>query len=139
MVNIFLYCFLPIKFWYYKCFELSLAATIARLKPVLCDHVTSINNDYKEARDVGLTCWCYLSNNMPGSIFHESMWQGIIFFFVDAGWYFLLSSRWKRWNQFYHYKINGRGEILSYNRLSQIGLISFPWDLKSWTCQWISH
>ena len=99
------------------------------MKPVSCDHVTSFNYDDKKARDVGLTCWCHLSNNMPDSIFHESMRQGItcvcVFFcfcFFCAGWYFLFSSGWKRWNQFYHYNISGCGEILSYN-----GLLIQPW------------
>ena len=110
------------------------------LKPVSCDHVTSFSYDDKKARDVGLTCWCYLSNNMPGSIFHESMRQGITsFFFVfflnffGAGWYFLFSSGWKRWNQFYHYN-SERGEVLSYNGLRQMGwdwlAFSEIWSLK---------
>ena len=47
------------------------------LKPVSCDHVTEFNYDDKNARDVGLTCSCHLSNVMPDSIFHESMRQGI--------------------------------------------------------------
>ena len=47
------------------------------LKPVSCDHVTSFNHDDKKARDVGLTFWWHLSNNMPDSIFHESMRRGI--------------------------------------------------------------
>ena len=55
------------------------------MKPVSCDHVTSFNYDDKKARDVGLTCWCHLSNNMPDSIFHESMRQGITFFFLMRG------------------------------------------------------
>ena len=59
--------------------------------------------------------------------------------FLCAGWYFLFSSGWKRWNQFYHYNITGRGEILSYNGLRQMGLISLQWDLKSETCQGISE
>ena len=70
-----------------RVFELSLATTITVLKPVSCDHVTSFNYDGKKARDVGLTCWCHLSNIMPDGIFHESMRQGItwfllLFFFV---------------------------------------------------------
>ena len=53
------------------------------LKPVSCDHVTSFSYDGKKARDLRLTCVCYLSNIMPDSIFHESMRQGITcFFFV---------------------------------------------------------
>ena len=43
------------------------------LTPVSCDHVTSFNYDDKKARDVGLTCWCHLSNIMSDSIFHESI------------------------------------------------------------------
>ena len=38
---------------------------------------------------------------------------------------------WKRWDQFYRYNIGGREEILSYNSLRQMGLISLQWDLKS--------
>ena len=130
LLNIFLSCSLPIKSWCHKFFQLSLATTIRVLKPVSCDHLTSFNYDDKKARDVGLTCWCHLSNNMPDSIFHESMRQGItcvwrffcfcfvflffVVFLVCAGWYSLLSSGWKRWNRFYHYEISGHGEILSY-------------------------
>ena len=106
------------------------------MKPVSCDHVTSFNYDGKKARDVGLTCWCHLSNIMPDSIFHESMRQGItcLFLFVCFFWsgvILLFSSGWKRWNQFYHYNISGRGEILSYNELKQMRLITLQWDLKS--------
>ena len=77
LVSIFLFCSLPIKSYCHKFFKLSLATTITVLKPVSCDHVTSFNYDDKKARDVGLTCWCHLSNIMPDSIFHESMTQGI--------------------------------------------------------------
>ena len=60
------------------------------LKPVSCDHVTSFNYDDKKARDVGLTCWCHMRSNMPDSILHESMRQGItpvflFFFFLVRG------------------------------------------------------
>ena len=107
LVSIFLFCSLPIKSWCHKFFELSWATTITVLKPVSCDHVTSFNYDDKKVRDVGLTCWCHLSNIMTDSIFHESMRQGItcsvsfclfvfyilfvcclLFFFFFAGWYF---------------------------------------------------
>ena len=107
------------------------------LKLVSCDHVTSFNYDDKKARDVGLTCWRYLSNNMHDNIFHESMRQGVtcsvslFFCFFLCGVILLFSSGWKRWNQFYHYNISGRGEILSYNELKQMGLITLQWDLKS--------
>ena len=108
------------------------------LKPVSCNRVTSFNYDGKKGRGVGLTCWCHASHNMLDSIFHESMRQGITWdffilfiFFFGVRWYFLFSSEWKRWNQFYHYNISGRGEILSYNGLRQMGLISLQWDLKS--------
>ena len=62
------------------------------LKAGSCDHVTSFNYDYKKARDVGLTCGCHLSNNMPESIFHESMRLGItpFFFFFWCGVLFFL-------------------------------------------------
>ena len=78
LVSIYLFCFLQISrekpiFSVMLC----LATTITVLKPVSCDHVTSFNYDDKKARDVGLTCWCHLSNNMPDSIFHESMRKGI--------------------------------------------------------------
>ena len=62
----------------------------------------------------------------------------LLLFFLCARWYFLLSSWWKRWNQFYHYNISGCGEILSYKGLRQMGLISLQWDLKSETYQGIS-
>ena len=65
----------------------------------------------------------------------------LLLFFVFCffcGVTLLFSSGWKRWNQFYHYNISGRGEILSYNGLRQMGLISLQWDLKSETCQGIS-
>ena len=99
----------------------------------------------------------FLSNIMPDSIFHESMTQGItctvsfclfvfsylfvvcfffLFFFCVVIRLFFLG--WKRWNQFYHYKISGREEILNYNRLMRMGLISLQWDLKSEICQGIS-
>ena len=90
---------------------------------------------------------------MPDSISHESMRQGItcpvLFCFIVysylfivcsffAGWY-LFSSGWKRWDQFYYDNISGRREILNYNGLRQMGLISLQWDLKSETCQGISE
>ena len=147
-----MFCSLPIKSNCHKFFELSLAISITVLTLVSCDHVTSFNYDDKKARDVGLTCWCHLSSIMPDSIFHESMRQGItcsvlfcLFVFsylfvgsVLCGVVLLFPSGWKRWNQFYHYNISGRGEILNYKGLTQMGLISFQWDLKSETCQGIS-
>ena len=72
-----MFCYLPIKSWCHKLFELFLANTITALKPVSCDHVTSFNYDDKKARDVDLTCWCHQSNIMLDSIFHENMRQGI--------------------------------------------------------------
>ena len=63
----------------------------------------------------------------------------VLFCFVlFCGVILLFFSGWKRWNQFYHYNISGRGEILNYNGLRQMGLISLQWDLKSETCQGIS-
>ena len=58
------------------------------LKPVSCDHVTSFNYNDKKARDVGVTCWCHMRSNMPDSILHESMRQGItpVFFFCFFFW-----------------------------------------------------
>ena len=58
-----------------------------------------------------------------------------IYLFFFCGVIFLFSSRWKRWNQFYHYNISGCGEILYYKGLRQMSLISLQWDLKSGTCQ----
>ena len=79
---------------------------------------------------------------MPDSIFHESMRQGItdnlFLFFFSLRVILLFSSGPKRWNQFYRYNISGRGEILSYNGLRQMGLISFQQDAKSDTCEGIS-
>ena len=156
LVSIFLFCSLPIKSWCHKFFELSWATTITVLKPVSCDHVTSFNYDDKKPRYVGLTCWCHLSNIVTDCIFHESMRQGItcsvsfclfvfcilfvccLLFFFFCRVILLFSSGWKRWNQLYHYNIRGCGEILSYNGLRQMGLISLQWDLKSETCQGIS-
>ena len=69
LVSIYLFCPPPIKSQCYKIFELSLATTITVLKPVSCDHVISFNYDGKRARDVGLTCWCHLSNIMPVFIY----------------------------------------------------------------------
>ena len=67
----------------------------------------------------------------------------VFFFFFVVVYFFpgvilLFSSRWNRWNRFYHYNISGRGEILSYNGLRQMELISLEWDLKSEICQEIS-
>ena len=49
----------------------------------LCYYMTSFNYGGKEARDVGLTCRCHLSNimpdSMPDSIFYDSMGWGIAF------------------------------------------------------------
>ena len=63
---------------------------------------------------------------------------GGYFLFVFCSVILLFSSGWKRWNQFYHYNISGRGKIISYNGLKQVGLISLQWNLKSETCQGIS-
>ena len=54
--------------------------------PVSCYYMTSFNYRGKKTRDVGLTCRCHLSNNMPNSIFYDSMGWGITcfcFFFFD--------------------------------------------------------
>ena len=63
--------------------KLSLATTIMALTPVSCYYLTSFNYGGKEAKDVGLTCRCHLSNIMPDSIFYDSMGWGItcLFFF----------------------------------------------------------
>ena len=149
LVNIFLFCSPPIKCYCHKFFELSLATIITVLKPVSRDQVTPFNYDGKKARDVGLTCWCYLNNIMPDSIFHESMSQDISwsvsfclfvfsYFSVPFGVILPFSSGWKRWNQFYHCNIIGCWEILHYNGLRQMWLIILQWDLKSEPCQGIS-
>ena len=39
--------------------------------------MASFNYGGKKARDVGITCRCYLSNIMPDSIFYESMGLGM--------------------------------------------------------------
>ena len=65
--------------------KLSLVTAIMALKPVSCYYMTSFNYGGKEARDVGLTCRCHLSNIMPDSIFYDSMGWGItcpLFFFL---------------------------------------------------------
>ena len=62
--------------------RLSLATTIMALTPVSCYYMTSFNYDGKEARDVGLTCSCHLSNIMPNSIFYDSMGWGITCLFL---------------------------------------------------------
>ena len=56
-------------------FKLSLATTTGIDAFVF--HLTSFNYDGKEARDVGLTCRCHLSNIMPDNIFSDWQWQGI--------------------------------------------------------------
>ena len=61
----------------YKTKRHSLAIAIMALKPVSCYYMTSFNYGGKEARDVGLTCRCHLSNIMPDSIFYGSMGWGI--------------------------------------------------------------
>ena len=144
LVSILLFCSLPIKSLCHKFFELSLRTTITVLMPVSWDPATSFNYDDRKARDVGLIWWCHPSDSIADSIFHESMRQEItfsvlfclLFVFVccllfPAGWYFCLP-------QFYHYNISGCGEILNYNGLRQMGLISLQWDFKSETCQGIS-
>ena len=62
-------------------FQVILATAIMALTPVLCYYMTSFNYGGKEARDVGLTCRCHLSNIMPDSIFYDSMGWGITFLF----------------------------------------------------------
>ena len=50
--------------------KLSLATAIMALTPVSCYYMTSFNYGGKEARDVGVTCRCHLSNITPDSIFY---------------------------------------------------------------------
>ena len=72
---------------------------------------------------------------MFASLFTFSYW---FFCLLFCGVVLLFSSGWKIWNQFYHYKISRCDEILNYNRLRQMALIRFQWDLNSQTCQGIS-
>ena len=58
---------------------------------------------------------------MPDSIFHESMTQGITFFFFLVGGDNSCFPQDERVLSLY---ISGRGEILSYNELRQMGLTS---------------
>ena len=62
--------------------KISLATAIMALTSVSCYYMTSFNYGGKEARDVGLTCRCHLSNNMSGSIFYDSMGWGITCLFL---------------------------------------------------------
>ena len=48
------------------------------LTPVSCYYMRSFNYGGKEARNVGLTCRCHVSNIMPDSIFYDSTGWGII-------------------------------------------------------------
>ena len=57
--------------------KLFLATAIMALTPVSCYYITSLNYGGKNARDVGLTCRCHLSNVMADSIFYDSMGWGI--------------------------------------------------------------
>ena len=63
--------------------KLSLTTAIMALTCVSCYYLTSFNYGGKKARDVGLSCRCYLSNVLPDSIFYDSMGWGITcgFFF----------------------------------------------------------
>ena len=63
--------------------KLSLTTAIMALTSVSCYYLTSFNYGGKKARDVGLSCRCYLSNVLPDSIFYDSMGWGITcgFFF----------------------------------------------------------
>ena len=93
LVSTFLFCFVSSHLSLGVTISLLyVVTTITVLRSVSCDHKISFNYDGKKARDVGLTCWCHLSNIMPDSIiFHESMRQGIIVFLCCcflAGWYF---------------------------------------------------
>ena len=47
------------------------------LTPVSYYYMISFNYGGKEARDVGLTCRCHMSNIMPDSIFYDSMEYGM--------------------------------------------------------------
>ena len=62
--------------------ELSLATTLTVLTPVSCFYMTSFNYGGKEARDVGLTCNCHMSNITPDSIFFDSIGWGMTHFLL---------------------------------------------------------
>ena len=70
--------------------KLSLTTAIMALTCVSCYYLTSFNYGGKKARDVGLSCRCYLSNVLPDSIFYDSMGWGItcgfFFFFFFFLW-----------------------------------------------------
>ena len=64
--------------------KLSLATVNLALAPVSCYYMTSFNYGGKEARDVGLTRRCHLSNIMRDGTFSDSKGWGItylLFFF----------------------------------------------------------
>ena len=44
--------------------------------------MASFNYDGKKTRDLGVSCRCHLSNNMPDSVFYGSMVWGMTPFFV---------------------------------------------------------
>ena len=53
------------------------------LTSVLRYYMTSFNYDDKKAKDVGITCRCYLSNILTVSVFYDSMgWEINCFLFV---------------------------------------------------------
>ena len=48
---------------------------------VLCYYITAFDYDGKNARDLGLTFRCHLSNIIPSRIFNDSMGWGMTLFF----------------------------------------------------------
>ena len=96
--------------------------------------MTPFNYGAKGIRDVGTACRSHQSNIMPHSIFSINIAQCVtclivvcfVLFYVHIkGWYSGLLLFVETGCSFYHYYINGLEETLSYNRLRQIGLISF--------------
>ena len=55
------------------------------LAPVSCHYVISFNYGGKKARDVSLTCRCYLSDILPDSIFYNSIGSRMTQFFLFWG------------------------------------------------------
>ena len=102
---------------------------------------TSFNNSGKKARDIGLTFRQHLSNIMPDSIFHGSMFQGItcllacffcLFVCLFACCFFrqeVVTMVFPRLEDmdavFCQYNTSGHEETLSQKGLRQVGLISF--------------
>ena len=112
------------------------ATTIAVLAPVPCCYMTWFNYGGKKARNVVLTYRCHLSNIMPGSTFYDSMGWGMtqsLFPFLKCDNRRLPQYRRDEFSLITK-NTNKRGEILSYNKLRQMGSIVSQWGFNSVTC-----